>query len=263
MILGACSASVFGQEPAAAANNDATLPPGATKHTFVLVHGAFAGGWEWKKCGDLLASHGHTVYRPTLTGQGERVHLSTPDVDVNTHVQDVVNMILFEDLHDIVLVGHSYGGVVITGVADRVPERIKCVIYVDAGLPLDGQAAVDAKGGEPPKIEDGYVRLHPTTQPDRKPPYIVDMPAKTFFTPIALKNQAVAQKIPTMYILTVDPGKKPEEDMFFKPYQIAQERGWATSIMIGDHVVHLTQTANLVERLEKAIPEAKPATVSR
>jgi pimeloyl-ACP methyl ester carboxylesterase len=241
-----------------AAAGAATRPAeGVGKQTFVLVHGAWAGGWEWKPCGDLLLAHGHTVYRPTLTGQGEREHLASPAIDVNTHIQDVVNMILFEDLHDIVLVGHSYGGMVVTGVADRVPERIKCLIYVDAHVPVDGESSNTIRQGGARQEVDGFIPLTPAPRADRKPPYIVKMPAKTFSTPVSLKNQAAALKIPTAYILTVVRGQTPEQDGFFKSYARARERGWAVSVMPGDHVVHINQTANLVERLEKATLEAK------
>jgi pimeloyl-ACP methyl ester carboxylesterase len=82
------------------------------KYTFVVVHGATAGGWEWKRTGQFLTDDGHTVYRATLTGLGERMHLNSPEINLETHVMDVVNLILFEDLHDVVLTGHSYGGMV-------------------------------------------------------------------------------------------------------------------------------------------------------
>ena len=106
-----------------------TLAQAGDKYTFVVVHGATAGSWEWKSTGKFLTDDGHTVYRATLTGLGERMHLNSPDIDLETHINDVVNLILFEDLHDVVLTGHSYGGMVITGVMDRVPERIKHVVY--------------------------------------------------------------------------------------------------------------------------------------
>ena len=231
-------------------------PPGVEKQTFILVHGAYAGGFEWKKAGDLLVTHGHTVYRPTLTGQGERVHLANTDIDINTHITDIVNTILFEDLHEVVLVGHSYGGSVITGVVDRIPERFKCVIYVDAGLPIDGETADDArKKSAPTRVVYGYIGTAP--RPGAKPPYNVQMPAKTFTTPMSLKNQDAAHKVPTEYILTVDAGRQPQDDMFYMCYQRAQERGWSTSIMTGDHIVHVNQPAALVERLEKATLTAK------
>src|SRR4029077_10581884 len=122
---------------------DATNPPSAAsqRFTYVIVHGAWGGGWDWKQVDQLLSADGHKVYRPTLTGQGERSHLASTNIDLDTHIQDIVNVILWEDLHDVVLVGHSYGGMVITGVADRVPDRIKHIIYVDALLPEDGECA--------------------------------------------------------------------------------------------------------------------------
>ena len=109
--------------------------PMKKKLTFVIVHGAWGGGWSWKEVDHLLTADGHTVYRPTLTGQGERVHLASPSVGLDTHIADIVNVIKFENLHDIVLVGHSYAGMVITGVAQQVPDRISRLIYLDALLP--------------------------------------------------------------------------------------------------------------------------------
>src|SRR5688572_726041 len=87
---------------------------------FVLVHGAWAGGWAWKRVAPLLRAQGHDVFTPTLTGLGERVHLASPDVNLDTHIEDIVNLLVYEDLEDAVLVGWSYGGMVVTGVLDRV-----------------------------------------------------------------------------------------------------------------------------------------------
>src|SRR6266550_3724430 len=106
---------------------------------FVLVHGSFHGGWCWQRVVPVLRAAGHGVYTPTLTGLGERVHLASPDVGLSTHIEDIVNFILWENLHDIVLVGHSYGGMVVTGVADRIPGRIKHLVYVDALLAENGE----------------------------------------------------------------------------------------------------------------------------
>jgi pimeloyl-ACP methyl ester carboxylesterase len=111
--------------------------------TFVLVHGGWHGGWCWKKVTPVLRSTGHEVFAPTLTGLGERSHLAHSGVNLSTHVQDVVNLVWYEDLTDVILVGHSYGGIVITGVADRVPERLAHLVYLDAFVPRDGEAAVD------------------------------------------------------------------------------------------------------------------------
>ena len=107
---------------------------------YVLVHGAWQGGWCWKKVRAPLQEKGHSVFTPTLTGLGERVHLANPAVNLTTHIQDIVHMLEYEDLHDVVLVGHSYGGMVITGVADRARERIAHLVYLDAFLPKNGQS---------------------------------------------------------------------------------------------------------------------------
>lgn len=111
--------------------------------TFVLVHGAWSGGWCYFKVADLLRARGHRVFTPTLTGQGERTHLLTGSVNLTTHILDVVGVIHYEDLHDVVLAGHSYGGMVVTGVADRVPEAVSSLVYLDAFLPQDGQSLFD------------------------------------------------------------------------------------------------------------------------
>ena len=97
----------------------------ATHHNYVLVHGASGGGWDWRTMDELLTSNGHRVYRPTLTGLGEKMHLASPAIDLATHINDITNVILFEDIQEVVLVGHSYAGMVITGVMNQVPERIK------------------------------------------------------------------------------------------------------------------------------------------
>jgi pimeloyl-ACP methyl ester carboxylesterase len=108
--------------------------------TFVLVHGAWGGAHGWRKVRPLLAKHGHEVFTPSLTGIGERAHLTSPQVDLSLHIQDVVNAIWYEDLQDITLVGYSYGGMVVTGAVDYVAERVKHLVYLDAFLPNDGQA---------------------------------------------------------------------------------------------------------------------------
>jgi pimeloyl-ACP methyl ester carboxylesterase len=107
----------------------------AAARTFVLVHGAWHGGWCWRRVADRLERRGHKVYTPTLTGLGERVHLLTASVDLNTHITDVVNVIKFEDLKNIILVGHSYGGCIISGVAEQMLPAIASIVFVDAFLP--------------------------------------------------------------------------------------------------------------------------------
>lgn len=110
---------------------------------FVLVHPAWHGGWEWRDVAARLRSSGHTVHVPTLTGCGERSHLLAPDIGLETHITDVLNVFKWEEVKHAVLVGHSYSGVVVTGVADRIPERIAAVVYMDAFVPQDGQSTSD------------------------------------------------------------------------------------------------------------------------
>jgi pimeloyl-ACP methyl ester carboxylesterase len=110
---------------------------------FVLVHGGGHGGWCYDKVARLLRGAGHDVYTPTLTGLGERKHLLSVDTDLSTHITDIVNTLVYEDLRDVILVGHSYGGMVITGVADRASDRIRELVYLDAAHPADGQSLVD------------------------------------------------------------------------------------------------------------------------
>lgn len=120
--------------------------------TFVLVHGAWHGGWSWKHVAALLRSAGHEVHSPTLTGLAERSHLYSDDIDLGTHIDDVVNEILWNDLVDIVLCGHSYGGMVVTGVAERLPDRVRSIVYLDAFVPEDGQSLNDISGGDHPAV---------------------------------------------------------------------------------------------------------------
>jgi len=108
---------------------------------FVLVHGAWHGGWCWRFVRPLLQAH--EVHAPSLTGLGERKHLARPDIDLDTHIADVVSLLEMEDLRDVILVGHSYGGMVVTGAADRAPARIKRLVYLDAFVPEDGKCLLD------------------------------------------------------------------------------------------------------------------------
>jgi pimeloyl-ACP methyl ester carboxylesterase len=106
--------------------------------TYVLVGGAWLGGWCWQRVARRLRGNGHDVYPLSLTGLGERVHLASPQIDLDTHITDVVNLIEFEELQDVVLLGHSYGGLVVTGAADRIPERISRLVYLDTATLPDG-----------------------------------------------------------------------------------------------------------------------------
>ena len=137
--------------------------------TFLICHGAWSAGWAWKKVRPLLSAAGHEVFTPTYTGLGERAHQANPTVDLETHIKDVLAVIEFEDLKDIVLVGHSYGGMVATGVADRVPERVQQLIYLDAFVPDNGQSVVSLRSPTAPSAAASASReprlAHPA-QPD-------------------------------------------------------------------------------------------------
>lgn len=109
----------------------------------MLVHGAWHGGWCWRFVRPLLQRAGHDVFTPSLTGLGERRHLARPAIDLDTHIADVVTLLEMEDLRDVVLVGHSYGGMVVTGAADRAPGRIARLVYLDAFVPEDGNCLLD------------------------------------------------------------------------------------------------------------------------
>jgi pimeloyl-ACP methyl ester carboxylesterase len=124
--------------------------------TYVLVGGAWLGSWAWQPVTRQLRERGHDVHPVTLTGLGDRSHLATPETDLDTYLDDVVNLVEFEDLHDIVLVGHSYAGQVVTGVSDRVPERIARLVYLDAGPSPDGAAFMDL---QPPEARALIERL--------------------------------------------------------------------------------------------------------
>jgi len=116
---------------------------GATSTIFVLVHGASSGGWCYARVAALLRSRGHTVFTPTLTGQGERAHLLSGAVNLSTHIADVLGVFHYERLSNVVLAGHSYSGMVITGVGDRIYGKIKALAYLDAFVPEDGQSLFD------------------------------------------------------------------------------------------------------------------------
>ena len=226
-------------------------PDSSSKPTIVIVHGAWGGAWAFKKVEAMLRDKGFQVYRPQLTGQGDRVHLARPDIGLNTHIEDVVNTILYEDLHDIILVGHSYGGMVITGVADRVPDRIKRLVYLDAMVPNDGESAssmIRGGGDFIKQMTKGDYIVPSWVKPDQPPPHDVPQSLKTFNDPIVLKNDA-ARKLPATYILTVEKGKEAKDDDFFSQSQRAKERGWTMLQLTSDHNPQWSAPEALVEML--------------
>jgi pimeloyl-ACP methyl ester carboxylesterase len=115
-------------------------------HAFVLVHGAWHGGWCWRRVADRLHAGGHAVFTPTLTGLGERAHLMRAGIGLDTHIADVVNAITWEGLGDVVLCGHSYGGFIISGVAERMAAAIRSIVFLDAFMPRDGESVRELTG---------------------------------------------------------------------------------------------------------------------
>ena len=188
---------------------------------FVLVHGGAHGGWCFQPLARVLRESGHEVYAPTLTGLGERAHLFRAGVDLDCHVNDIVAMLHYEDLREAILVGHSYGGMVITGAADRAPDRVAHRVYLDAKEPRDGQSLVDVSGPfmaaarRDSRIVDGVeMCLFPS---DESLPFygVVDPhavawmrerltphPWRCFEQPLKLTNPAALQAIPQSHIST-------------------------------------------------------------
>jgi pimeloyl-ACP methyl ester carboxylesterase len=216
-----------------------TPDAGADGSTIVFVHGAWGGGWQFHKVEPLLRRAGHTVYRPTLTGLGERVHLASPDIGLATHIEDVVKVFEFEDLHDVVLVGHSYGGMVISGVAHRIPHRIDTLVYMDAFVPEDGESLAALVGGKITGVdasdaeEEDAWRVAPGWVEEGKPPPVdVPHPLKTLTDTIVLDNSE-AEKIHAVFLLTVEEGKDTDDFDFFATR--ARDRGWPVVEMEGGH----------------------------
>jgi pimeloyl-ACP methyl ester carboxylesterase len=243
---------------------DVSCGPGTTEktvatnpRTIVFVHGAWGGGWQYKKVEPLLEEAGHTVYRPTMTGLGERVHLARPDVGLSTHIEDIVKVFEFEDLHEVVLVGHSYGGMVIAGVAERVPDRIAKLVYFDAILPENGESVVSlfgdaietmatagGGGAEPWQLVPRWV------EQGKPPPVDVPQPLLTFTQPIVLESSEAAQ-LPAVFLLTIEAGK--EIDDFDVFADRARDRGWEVITMEGSHNPHWYQPENFVKVLLQAV----------
>lgn len=189
--------------------------------TYVLVHGGGHGGWCYQPVAKILRAHGHEVYTPTLTGLGEREHLLSPAVDLNMHITDVVKVLQFEDLQRVILVGHSYGGMVITGVADRAPGRIANIVYLDAAYPQNGQSLVDVAGpiilasrntGQvvngmelvlfPGQDPLGFYGVTDSEQIAWMKPKLTPHPFKCFEQKLLLDNEAVLRQIPISIFVT-------------------------------------------------------------
>src|SRR5262245_30919971 len=165
---------VHGRGRTAYAHRDVDLSWGRSLATFVLVHGAWHGGWCWRRVAPLLRAAGHEVYTPTLTGLGERAHLVARHVDLDTHIADVRGVLQCEELSNVVLCGHSYGGMVISGVAESAPNALRSLVYLDAFVPADGQCLLDFIPAE--RLAELRQSVH-----DRGAGWLVPPPSAAFF----------------------------------------------------------------------------------
>ena len=222
---------------------------GTREATFLVAHGAWSAGWAWKKMHPLMTAAGHRLITPTYTGLGEREHLANPSIDLETHIQDMLGVIKYEQLDNLVLIGHSYGGMVATGVADRVPERITRLVYLDAFVPTDGRALLDIvspaaaqRMRASAKSGDGW-RVAPNPSPPDTPAEDVKwiqglrlpQPLKTFETPLRLRNGDT--KIPRTYIYCkrINP-----EDTFRVFAERARREHWTYHEIDSSHSPHIT-----------------------
>lgn len=188
--------------------------------TFVLVHGGHHGGWCYKKVARLLQAQGHIVYAPSMTGMGERAHLMNPSINLDTHITDIVRLLEVDDLSDVILVGHSYGGMIITGVADRATARVGHRVYLDAAYPANGESLlVHANANIAPleatmRVVDGVELVG---FPEHMPPHFFGItdpedaaftaarlgpqPWATYTQPLVLTNEAAMRAIPESHII--------------------------------------------------------------
>jgi pimeloyl-ACP methyl ester carboxylesterase len=240
--------------------------------TFVIVHGAWGGAWSWNKyIVPMLREAGQTVFPVTLTGLGERSHLSSPEVSLDTHVQDVVNVLFYEDLNDVILVGHSYGGNVITGAADRIPERIQQLVYLDAATPSDGQASADSFPGRRDQIEeqarregDGWKIAPGDAPPDQRAeitewarPRRSPMPIKTMTTPVKLTRGETT--LPRSYVYCTV-GKTPGSAQASRAERVRDNPSWQYFELETGHNLHYSapkETVEILLQLAKAPVAAK------
>ena len=232
--------------------------------TYVLVHGGWAGGWIWRRVTPLLRRAGHEVFTPTLTGLGERAHLASPAVNLDTHAQDVAGVLEFEDLRGVTLVGHSYGGMVITAAAELAAERLAQLVYLDAWVPSDGESATDLIGpGAAASFEErarekggGWMMppmppqwIHVTDEPDVAWLNAMFRPQslQTFVQPARLASAAAAA-LPRTFIYC----HQPPLGLFESSVAKARAGGWRCFEMATGHCPPVTapqQLADLLLRL--------------
>ncbi len=234
--------------------------------TFLIVHGAWSGAHAWRRVRPRLRAAGHEVFTPALTGLGERAHLARPDVDLDTHVQDVVNVLEYEDLHDVHLVGHSYGGVVVTAVAEHASGRLAQLVYLDAEVPEDGQSEYDLIPPEERAAYEEAVRTKgdgwrvpppvPERLPDDLPPDVrwtlsrmVPQPERTFAQPVRLTG--AARGLDRTYILCTEGKSGPPWPAYVEAARV--EPGWRFHELKAGHAAHVTAPDALVELLLKLV----------
>lgn len=231
--------------------------------TFVLVHGAWRGSWLWKRVRPLLQAEGHEVFAPTLTGLADRSHLLAPEINLETHIDDVANLFEWEDLSNVVLCGHSYAGSIITGVADRIPERIAALVYLDAFVLEDGQCIHDTLPEEHRELQlqgaaagDGW-RIPPipaevfnvnADDRDWVDQQCTPQPVATFQQPIRLSGKGEAVENVT-YILTTEHPRSPFPPFFEK----AKARGWKTLTIATGHDASIDDPEGVTKILLDAI----------
>ena len=219
--------------------------------TYLICHGAWSGGWSWKTMRSLLRGAGHDVFTPTYTGLGERAHLAHPMVDLQTHIQDVLAVIEYEDLRDFILVGHSYGGMVVTGVADRVPEKVRQLVYLDAFVPEDGQSLDDLTGQVREGVEGWLLPPNPPAPDTRAAdlawnlPRRRHMPARCFSQKLRLAHAQPG--FPCTYIHCT---KKVGPDVFRQfADRLRDDAGWRFLEMDASHSPNLTEPEALAQLL--------------
>jgi pimeloyl-ACP methyl ester carboxylesterase len=242
LVLGLIALPAHGQ-PATAPSDAA--PANAKARPVVLVHGGWGGGWALKPIENHLRAAGYTVYRPSLFGTGETAHLASPQIGLDTHIQQIVNLIEYEDLEDVVLIGYSYSGMVVTGVVDRIPQRIRRVIYIDAFLPENGESALSFVPGMHSAFAQQLAFAIKASElfglvpafwesPGATPPRQDPQPLKTLTDPIVLRNPA-ARAVPGAYLQFVPEGLQPEQADFGASAARAGARQWPVVVMTGEH----------------------------
>jgi pimeloyl-ACP methyl ester carboxylesterase len=228
---------------------------------FVVAHGAWSAGWAWKKMRPLMRAAGHELFVPTYTGLGERAHLLTRDVNLDTHIADVCGVLEYEDLSDVVLVGHSYGGMVATGVADRAAPRLRQLIYYDAFVPRNGQSLSDLGPPGPHSARaraeaesDGWLVPSSPVPPDTAPEDVAWITAHRMKQPLACFEDKIALKaepsLPRSYIKCSRIGPV---DVFKPFWDRARAESWPTIEIDASHSAHITAPELLRDTLVKLV----------